>query len=306
MLDWGLDIMQLKICSLCKEEKEVSEFHKNKSNKTGFNSRCKECIKEYNQKPEVKERRIKYAKEYRQRPEVKEQGRKYRKEYRQRPEIIERDKKYRRSPEVKERNRDYARSEKGKKHKKEYYHRPEVAKRRREYKKEYRRGSVSYNLYKEQLFFDECRSHPEDSEILQVKCIYCSQWFTPNAIQVDNRSQYSKGNRFHESNFYCSDGCKKSCPIYDQRVRPKTSKQATSREVQADLRQLVLTRDQWTCICCQAGVEKELHCHHLEGVELNPVLSADLDMCVTLCKDCHRAAHSEKNCGYNDLKRKPC
>jgi len=265
-----------------------------------------ERIKKYNENPENKERRKKYAKEYRQRPEIKERGKEYRKEYRQRLEIIERDKEYRQSPEIKKRNREYAQSTKGKKNKKEYYYRPEVAKRRREYKEEYRQGPANYNLYKEQLFYDECRRHLEDSEILQVKCIYCNQWFTPNVTQVDNRSQYFKGNRPFEGNFYCSEGCKKSCPIYNQRVRPKSFKEATSREVQPALRQLVLARDNWECIRCGKGVEAKLHCHHLEGVEINPVLSADLDMCVTLCKDCHRSAHSEKGCTYNDFKRKPC
>lgn len=37
----------MKKCSKCKEEKELSEFHKNKSFKDGYFSYCKKCYKQY-------------------------------------------------------------------------------------------------------------------------------------------------------------------------------------------------------------------------------------------------------------------
>jgi hypothetical protein len=37
----------MKICSKCKEEKELSEFHKDKHGKCGVKSKCKECMKNY-------------------------------------------------------------------------------------------------------------------------------------------------------------------------------------------------------------------------------------------------------------------
>tara|TARA_R110000824_G_scaffold175608_1_gene354221 strand:- start:7184 stop:7501 length:318 start_codon:yes stop_codon:yes gene_type:complete len=46
--------------------------------------------REYNQRPDVKERRRKNQREYNQRPEVKER----RREYNQRPEVKERNRKY--------------------------------------------------------------------------------------------------------------------------------------------------------------------------------------------------------------------
>ena len=39
--------METKICSKCKEEKDFSEFHKQKSNKYGFYSWCKVCVSLY-------------------------------------------------------------------------------------------------------------------------------------------------------------------------------------------------------------------------------------------------------------------
>ncbi len=48
----------MKVCTKCNEEKPLSEFHKNHTNKVdGHNWSCKSCIKEYQNKPEVKERR---------------------------------------------------------------------------------------------------------------------------------------------------------------------------------------------------------------------------------------------------------
>lgn len=37
----------MKVCSKCGEEKELEEFHKNKSSKDGLQSRCKVCVREY-------------------------------------------------------------------------------------------------------------------------------------------------------------------------------------------------------------------------------------------------------------------
>jgi len=37
--------MQTKICSKCKIEKDICEFHKQKSNKSGYRASCKECRK---------------------------------------------------------------------------------------------------------------------------------------------------------------------------------------------------------------------------------------------------------------------
>jgi len=164
-----------------------------------------------------------------------------------------------------------------------------------------------YDTYSESLSMaEEIRRDPENNNYLQVKCTYCNKWFNPARSDVDNRVRSLNGYIGGENRLYCDNSCKQSCNIYNQKIYPKGFKQATSREVQPDLRKLVLERDNWECIKCGAGVESELHCHHLEGVEINPVMSADVDMCVTLCNDCHHDAHNEEGCTYNDFKRKPC
>jgi len=46
-----------------------------------------------------------------------------------------------------------------------------------------------------------------------------------------------------------------------------------------------------------------LHCHH-EGILWNPLESADIDQCMTVCKNCHKKIHQQKDCEYNDMRCK--
>jgi 5-methylcytosine-specific restriction endonuclease McrA len=48
---------------------------------------------------------------------------------------------------------------------------------------------------------------------------------------------------------------------------------------------------------------EDLRCHHITGVEINPVESADLDNCITLCYNCHSRVHSSGQC---DVRKQPC
>ena len=64
-------------------------------------------------------------------------------------------------------------------------------------------------------------------------------------------------------------------------------------------------RDNYTCQKCGA-INTELHCHHYEGVEVNPVESADIDQCITLCKKCHNNIHKKDKCGIKDYQRGKC
>lgn len=144
----------------------------------------------------------------------------------------------------------------------------------------------------------------DDLILLGTECAYCNQVFVPKQSSVRSRLlaiQDLKG----EHNFYCSDNCKKACPTYNQKRWPKGFKTATSREVQPELRKLVLSRDSYQCQICEAGLdEAELHCHHITGVGHNPIESADIDNCITLCKKHHKQVHTLPDCGYHELKCK--
>lgn len=54
--NWLKIIMMGKICSKCKIEKELGEYHKYKNSKDGVKNICKKCISDNNKKPEEREK----------------------------------------------------------------------------------------------------------------------------------------------------------------------------------------------------------------------------------------------------------
>jgi 5-methylcytosine-specific restriction endonuclease McrA len=176
----------------------------------------------------------------------------------------------------------------------------------------YIKNIPAYDTYAHKISFcEEVKRNKQDQNILEVKCAYCGKWYVPTRIAVHSRAQAMNGEMSSgsEHRFYCSDNCKQECPIFHKIKYPKGFKPATSREVQPQLRQLVFERDNYTCQKCdktQDELETGLHCHHLTGVEINPIESADVDNCIALCKNCHIEIHKLPGCGYNDFKRKKC
>ena len=161
--------------------------------------------------------------------------------------------------------------------------------------KSYRKAKALYKTYKDS-FFGEFKEG--ENGVLLVKCKYCNKWFSPTNSEVVRYIQ-------QDTSLYCSNGCKKSCPTYRVQKHEKGFRQNTSREVQPQLRKLVLERDNWTCQKCGANKDEDitvtLHCHHIDPVKNNPIESADMDNCVTLCKACHKEVHKQKGCRPSDL-----
>jgi hypothetical protein len=141
----------------------------------------------------------------------------------------------------------------------------------------------------------------EGRKLLEVKCTYCDRWFIPKTKTVKSRIDALDGKpKTGESRLYCSDGCKDACPIYNQHLYPKGFKHGSSREVDPYIRKLCFERDEWMCQKCNS--DKNLHCHHIQSYAQNKILANDIDNCITLCKDCHKEVHKQKDCNYNDLK----
>jgi hypothetical protein len=197
-------------------------------------------------------------------------------------------------------------SHKGRKHTEESKKKMSNIKRKTEKNNHWKGGITKLNIPLYETYvsrlepIEQCRKSQEG--YLEVKCTYCDRWFVPKRTDIGNRIQIINGKLKGESRLYCSTECKSNCPIFYQIKYPKGFKPATSREVQPELRKLVFQRDDWTCIKCKAT--SNLHCHHIEGIVQNPIESADIDLCVTLCKSCHKEVHRQKDCKYNDLKCK--
>jgi hypothetical protein len=147
---------------------------------------------------------------------------------------------------------------------------------------------------------EQIRRDPEEPEVLQARCNYCGKWFKPSRRAVDIRIMALKTADASEGRLYCSEECKQECPIFHKRKWPEGFKKTTSREVQPELRQMVFERDNWECQKC--GKTKSLQCHHIESVKQNPIESSDADICITLCKKCHRWAHTQEGCRYFELR----
>ena len=280
-----------KHCNSCREkDKEYREQNKDK---------LKEYDKEYREqnKDKIKEKKKKYKEQ--NKDKLKEYQKEYSKEYREqnKDKIKERMKEYyeQNKDKLKEKYKEYREQNKDKI--KEY--REKNKDRINERKKEYNKSNVLYETYKDKLIGIDYKSDEEG--YLLVRCKYCNKWFHPTNLSVKNFIKAGDGT----NNLYCSDGCKKSCPTYGMRKYEKGYRQNTSREVQPELRKLVLERDNWTCQKCGRNKDEDinliLHCHHIDPVKNNPIESADIDNCVTLCKECHKEAHRRKGCRYIDL-----
>jgi len=161
--------------------------------------------------------------------------------------------------------------------------------------------------------FEQIRN---SDDILEAKCNYCGEWFIPTRSEIDRRLSAIRGiSCVAENRLYCSDNCKSVCPIY-RKVATVIMKEDTiraglfnpqelNREVQPELRQMVFARDNYTCVKCNTHKNqlcKGLHCHHTEGVRWNPLESADIDQCVTVCETCHVEIHKKPDCGYHDMR----
>lgn len=170
-----------------------------------------------------------------------------------------------------------------------------------------------YNSF---LLFDEfskylknyCDIEKDSIGYILVRCKYCGNWFHLTRQQLNIFLDVLESKRSGNGFFYCSDSCKKACPVYRKKKQPiEASKPATSREVQPELRKMVLERDNWICQKCKKSKldnnELELHCHHIDPVVNNPIESADVDNCITLCKECHKDVHKTiSGCKYSELK----
>uniref|UniRef100_A0A6M3XQ86 Putative HNH endonuclease n=1 Tax=viral metagenome TaxID=1070528 RepID=A0A6M3XQ86_9ZZZZ len=162
-----------------------------------------------------------------------------------------------------------------------------------------------FDTYASQLdFCEEVRRDSENTDYLQVKCTEsnCEKWFRPTRVQVVSRICSLNKLVDGENRFYCSDKCKNSCSIFGQHMYPKGFINTDNiRYDQTEWASMVKERDNFECQRC--GNKKKLVAHHIEGLNENPLMSADIDIGITLCKKCHKKAHKEIGCRFVDMRK---
>lgn len=171
---------------------------------------------------------------------------------------------------------------------------------------------AKYDSYASKLEkYEEVRRDPKNQELLQVRCKYykCREWFNPTNSVVRSRLYAINGKVAGESNFYCSDDCKKACPLFGLNHDPLETKcdQKNIREniLQDELREMVLELDNYTCQKCNRSLKDypdlKLICHHTIPVKIDPSLASDINNCTTLCERCHQEVHKISDCTYGFL-----
>lgn len=288
--------METKKCTICGEEKNISEFSNYVRSRDGKKPACKICLAEKNRLYFERNREEKLEKNRKYYSKNKDKIKKKNEE--RRDEILEWHRRY--YAENKERFKEYYAQNKDRHAEKRTIYYNLNKKKRSEQSKEWMRSSANFQTHAHKFSFypDEKVREGADGS-LEARCAYCGKWFVPSNQSVLNRIAGLEGRVRSENKFYDSMECKKSCPIYGRSVSYKGEKIGSSREVPADFRIMALEKSDYTCQRC--GAKKDgLHVHHIEGYTEQPMLSADIVNVIVVCKDCHRKIHRQPGCRYID------
>ena len=186
---------------------------------------------------------------------------------------------------------------------KEYYDKNKVKSSKANKKRA--KKSALYSMFATKLaIYEEIKR--SENDLLNVRCTEnaCQQWFVPTIRMVENRLRSLNNINCGDGRFYCSDNCKQDCIIYKQRTYPRGFNNDNSRNSQREWAKAVKNRDDSQCVKC--GSTENLRAHHIEGLNQNPLMSADIDIGITFCGVCHREVHKNVGCRYIDLQQETC
>lgn len=169
-----------------------------------------------------------------------------------------------------------------------------------------------YDTFAKQFnWVDDVRLVKKDGlDLMEVVCTKCNKWYIPKATSVHGRLKYLKGQVTCENRFYCSDKCKDSCEIHNQKLWPKNNKPRRKQEFNGfnenDLkvwRVVVLKRANYKCIYCGEGA---VVAHHIKPKKLEPFFALDPDNGIACCRVCHNEYAHTDECSTWNLSRTIC
>lgn len=168
----------------------------------------------------------------------------------------------------------------------------------------HRAGKATFDIFSPQLSWaEETRRDPKNEKKLQVVCALCQNWFTPTIWQVEARIGAINGRQRGSRLFYCSENCKRACPVFYRHKYRKGENPRRVRPGQKEWREHVIACAEYSCERCGKVLdEKDLSAHHIKPVAQYPSVSMDIDNGMALCKDCHKTVHSEIGCRPVDLR----
>jgi len=168
----------------------------------------------------------------------------------------------------------------------------------RQVKKNWEKAIAKYNTYKDKLTIEESPRLADDKISLEIKCRYCGKYHITTNKKISTRVYALNTLGEGEYAMYCSDICKYTCPIFNRETL--IGGNSLIEEAPAYVRHLVFKLDDYTCQKC-LNTEGPHECHHIKPKSCDPMLSADPDNCITLCKECHKKVHKQPGCTYHEL-----
>lgn len=169
-----------------------------------------------------------------------------------------------------------------------------------------------YDTYYNQLNWAEdvrLNININNIRVLEVKCKKCNEWFVPTIGSVRDRIyalNNVNNNIYRENNFYCSEGCKKTCNVYgkhsDANLYVVKNNIFTAEELSM-WSQEVLKRADYICEYCDIPAK---HAHHILPKKLEPFYALDPDNGIACCTECHYKYGHKDECSTGKLAHIKC
>lgn len=155
-----------------------------------------------------------------------------------------------------------------------------------------------------------------DSKLgIETQCKYCGSWFKPTRQQIRSRIRTLENptSLGIENHLYCSDKCKKLCPLYrakfnalNQYISPQNKPSPYELAIWAE-EIFKKQREEYGynfCVRCQST--EKLFAHHIDPKKIEPFFALDPENGIIFCKDCHYDNGHVGECSTGKLARVNC